>query len=58
MDVGRNNTFSHILLKNVLDKYNYLTETDKAFIKRVFEGTLEREITIDHVINTYLLSDV
>ena len=53
MDVGRNNTFSHILLKNVLDKYNYLTETDKAFIKRVFEGTLEREITIDHVINTY-----
>ena len=53
MDVNRNNTFSHILLKNVLDKYNYLEEQDKAFIKRVFEGTLEREITIDHVINTY-----
>ncbi len=53
MDVNRNNTCSHILLKNVLDKYNYLEEQDKAFIKRVFEGTLEREITIDHVINTY-----
>lgn len=53
MDVNRNNTFSHILLKNVLDKYNYIGEQDKAFIKRVFEGTLEREITLDHVINTY-----
>ena len=53
LDVNRNNTFSHILLKNVLDKYNYIEEQDKAFIKRVFEGTLEREITLDHVINTY-----
>ena len=53
MDVNRNNTFSHILLKSVLDKYNYIEEHDKAFIKRIFEGTLEREITIDHIINTY-----
>ena len=52
-DVTRNNTFSHILLKNVLDKYNYIEEHEKAFIKRLFEGTLEREITLDHVINTY-----
>ena len=53
MDVTRNNTFSHILLKKVLDKYNYIEEHEKAFIKRLFEGTLEREITLDHVINTY-----
>ena len=53
MDVTRNNTFSHILLKKVLDKYNYIEESEKAFIKRLFEGTLEREITLDHVINSY-----
>ena len=35
MDVNRNNTFSHILLKKVLDKYNYMQEHEKAFIKRL-----------------------
>lgn len=53
LDVNRNNAFSHILLKKVLDKYNYIDEYEKAFIKRLFEGTLEREITLDHVINKY-----
>lgn len=53
LEVVRNNTYSHILLKNVLDKYNYIEEHEKAFVKRLFEGVLEREITIDYVINTY-----
>ena len=45
--------FSHILLRNVLDKYNYLPGHDKSFIKKVTEGTLERMITIDYVINQF-----
>lgn len=53
LEVIRENAHSHILLKNVLDKYNYIQESDKAFIKRVFEGTLERMITIDYVINRF-----
>lgn len=53
LEVVRTGTHSHILLKQILDKYNYIEEIDKAWIKRVFGGTLEREITIDYVINKY-----
>ena len=34
LEVVRNQTHSHILIKNVLDKYNYIEEQEKAFIKR------------------------
>ena len=44
---------SHILIRNVLDKYNYLPGHDKSFIKKVTEGTLERMMTIDYVINQF-----
>ena len=44
---------SHILIRNVLKKYNYMEECDKAFLKRVTEGTLERLISIDYVINQF-----
>ena len=40
--------FSHRLIKSVLDKYNYLEERDKAFIKRLTEGTIERRIELDY----------
>lgn len=53
LEVIRNNTHSHVLLKNVLDKYNYIEEQEKAFVKRLFEGTLEREITLDYVLNQF-----
>lgn len=33
--------YSHIALKNVLDKYQYLEKRERAFITRVVEGTLE-----------------
>ena len=43
---------SHILIKNVLDKYDYLEAHDKAFIKKVTSGTLERRITLDYIIDS------
>lgn len=51
--IDKGEEMSHILIRNVLDKYNYLPSIDKAFIKRVTEGTLERRITIDYVINDF-----
>lgn len=45
--------FSHKLLKDTLDKYDYLERKDKAFIKRVAEGTLERQMYLDFIINAY-----
>ncbi len=44
---------SHILIRNVLDKYNYLPAHDRSFIKKVTEGTMERLLTIDYVLNQF-----
>lgn len=51
--VEKEETYSNILIRNVLDKYDYLQMRDKAFVKRVTEGTLERRIQIDYIIDHY-----
>lgn len=45
--------YSHVAVRDVLNKYNYLSQQEKSFIKRLFEGTLERMITLDYVLNRY-----
>ncbi len=45
--------YSHLVIRNVLDKYHYLDLRDKAFVKRVTEGTLERLIQIDYVLDQF-----
>ncbi len=45
--------FSHNLIKAVLDKYDYLDKKDKAFFKRVTEGTLERRLELDYYLNHF-----
>lgn len=47
------NAYSHIIVRDVLNKYNYLSRQEKSFIKRLYEGTLERQIELDYVINRY-----
>lgn len=47
------NVYSHVLVRDVLNKYNYLPQQEKSFIKRLYEGTLERQIELDHVIDQY-----
>ena len=46
-------TYSHVAVRDVLNKYNYLSQQEKSFLKRLFEGTLERMIELDFVINQY-----
>ena len=45
--------YSHRLIKAVLDKYDYLEAREKAFIKRVTEGTIERKLELDYYLNHY-----
>lgn len=52
-EIYAGNEFSHILLRQVLEKYDYLEGNEKAFIKRLTEGTLERTIELDYVINQF-----
>lgn len=47
------NIYSHVLVRDVLNKYNYLSQQEKSFIKRLYEGTLERQIELDYVIDQY-----
>ncbi len=53
LELSKGNEYSNILIASVLEKYDYLSGREKAFIKRVSEGTLERRIQIDYVLNQY-----
>ncbi|MCM1568960.1 MAG: 16S rRNA (cytosine(967)-C(5))-methyltransferase RsmB [Roseburia sp.] len=49
----REQELSHRLIRAVLDKYDYLGNREKAFIKRVTEGTIERRLELDYYLNAY-----
>lgn len=53
MEVTENGMYSHIILRDVLAKYQYLDKKERAFITRVTEGTLEHMIEIDYILNQF-----
>ncbi len=53
MEVTENGQYSHIVLRDVLSKYQYLEKRERAFITRVTEGTLEHMIEIDYILNQF-----
>lgn len=53
LEITRDGVYSHIAIRNVLEKYQYLDKKERAFITRVVEGTLERMIEIDYIINQF-----
>lgn len=44
---------SHLILRQVLEKYQYLDKQERAFLTRLTEGTIERQIELDHIINQF-----
>lgn len=53
MEIEKGNEYSHILIRQVLDKYDYLEGHQKRFIKRLTEGTLERRLEMDYILNLF-----
>ena len=53
LEVTSGREYSHIMIRNVLEKYDYIKPEDKALIKRISEGTLERMIQLDYVIDQF-----
>lgn len=53
MEILEKGSYSHLVIRNVLDKYDYCEYRDKAFVKRLTEGTLERLIQIDYILNQF-----
>ncbi|MDE7341742.1 MAG: 16S rRNA (cytosine(967)-C(5))-methyltransferase RsmB [Lachnospiraceae bacterium] len=51
LELERTDGYVNLLLADVLEKYDYLEPREKAFIKRVTEGSVERKIQIDYVLN-------
>lgn len=45
--------YTHLVLGAALEKYQYFTKQQRAFITRVTQGTVERLIQIDAVINRF-----
>ncbi len=51
--VTRDGAYSHIAIRNMLDKYRYLKKQERSYLKRVCEGTLEHMIWIDYVLDQF-----
>ncbi len=49
----REKVFSHYAVRAVLEKYDYLDPKEKAFFKRITEGTIERRIELEYYLNQY-----
>jgi 16S rRNA (cytosine967-C5)-methyltransferase len=53
LELSGQTEYSNVLIGAALDKYDYLDGKEKAFIKRVSEGTIERRIHLDYVLDLY-----
>ena len=53
IEINEKGQYSHLVLRQVLDKYQYLSKQDRAFISRLVEGTLEYQIKLDYIIDSF-----
>lgn len=53
LEVIESDKYSHTVLKNVLKKYQQLNKQERAFIQRLFLGTVKSYLTLDYVINGF-----
>lgn len=53
LEVTEEGKYSHLVLRDVLNKYQYLDKKERSFITRVTEGTLEHMIELDYILNQF-----
>ncbi len=53
MEILEDGKFSHIVLRETLDKYQFVDKKKRAFITRITEGTIEQLIELDYIINQF-----
>ena len=53
LELSGQTEYSNVLIGAALTKYNYLDSREKAFIKRLTEGCVERRIQLDYVLDQY-----
>lgn len=53
MEVNEKDQYSHLVIRSVLDKYQYLDKKERAFLTRLAEGTIEHQIEMDYMIDSF-----
>lgn len=53
MEVLEKDGYSHLVLRQALNKYQYLDKQERSFITRVAEGTIEYRLQIDYILNLF-----
>lgn len=53
MEVNEKEQYSHLVIRDVLNKYQYLEKQERAFLTRLAEGTIEHMLEMDFVINSF-----
>lgn len=53
LKINKNGSYSNLTINNFLNNFE-LSFEDKSFITALVYGTLEREITLDYVLNTFI----
>ena len=52
-EISDGGIYSHMAIRGAMEKYRYLPRQERAFITRVCEGTIERMIEIDYIIDQF-----
>lgn len=53
LEITGQKEYSHVALRGALEKYQYLDKQDRAFLTRVTEGTIERMLELDYIIDRF-----
>lgn len=53
LEILEKGSLSHLVMGQVLRKYRYLEKQDRAFLSRLVEGTIERKLTLDYILNQH-----
>lgn len=53
IEVNEKEQYSHLVIRDVLNKYQYLEKQERAFLTRLAEGTIEHMMEMDFIINSF-----
>lgn len=53
LEIEKEGRQSHRVIRDVLDKYQYLPRQDRAFFTRLCQGTLEYRIQLDYILDSF-----
>lgn len=53
LEVNEKEQYSHLVIRDVLNKYQYLEKQERSFLTRLAEGTIEHMLEMDFIINSF-----